>query len=106
MSLSYSRISDDEISLKIRVKDTGIGIREEDLEKLYSPFERIEEERNRNIEGTGLGMSIVKNLLDMMGSRLEVSSVYGEGSDFSFEVKQKVINWEPIGRLRVSKNTG
>ena len=97
MSLSYSGISDDEISLKIRVKDTGIGIREEDLEKLYSPFERIEEERNRNIEGTGLGMSIVKNLLDMMGSKLEVSSVYGEGSDFSFEVKQKVINWEPIG---------
>lgn len=97
MSVSYSRISDDEISLKIRVKDTGIGIKEEDLEKLYSPFERIEEERNRNIEGTGLGMSIVKNLLDMMGSRLEVSSVYGEGSDFSFEVKQKVINWEPIG---------
>ena len=87
----------DEIALCIRVKDTGIGIKEEDLKKLYSPFERIEEERNRNIEGSGLGMSIVKHLLDMMGSSLSVTSVYGEGSDFSFEVNQKVINWEPIG---------
>nr|MCR5001121.1 response regulator [Lachnospiraceae bacterium] len=87
----------DEIALCIRVKDTGIGIKEEDLKKLYSPFERIEEERNRNIEGTGLGMSIVKHLLDMMGSSLSVTSVYGEGSDFSFEVNQKVMDWEPIG---------
>ncbi len=89
--------SRDKIALCIRVKDTGIGIKEEDLAKLYSPFERIEEERNRNIEGTGLGMSIVKHLLDMMGSGLNVESVYGQGSDFSFEVTQKVINWEPIG---------
>nr|MCR5357088.1 response regulator [Lachnospiraceae bacterium] len=86
-----------EIALCIRVKDTGIGIKEENLKKLYSPFERIEEERNRNIEGTGLGMSIVKHLLEMMGSQLQVTSVYGKGSDFSFEVNQKVINWDPIG---------
>lgn len=98
MTVSYKKLGDsDEIALCIRVKDTGIGIKEEDLKKLYSPFERIEEERNRNIEGTGLGMSIVKHLLDMMGSSLSVTSVYGEGSDFSFEVNQKVMDWEPIG---------
>ncbi|MCR5474283.1 MAG: response regulator [Lachnospiraceae bacterium] len=90
-------VSEDSIALGIRVTDTGIGIREEDLSKLTSPFERIEESRNRNIEGTGLGMSIVTQLLDMMGSRLNVSSVYGEGSDFSFEVVQQVADHEPIG---------
>lgn len=98
MTVSYRNLGDnDSIALCIGVQDTGIGIKEEDLAKLYSPFERIEEERNRNIEGTGLGMSIVKHLLDMMGSKLSVKSIYGQGSDFSFEVVQKVINWEPIG---------
>ncbi len=85
------------IALKIRVIDTGIGIKEEDINKLYSPFERIEEIRNRSIEGTGLGMSIVKKLLAMMNTRLTVESVYGEGSDFSFVVEQEVCDWEPIG---------
>ena len=85
------------IALTVRVADTGIGIKEEDIQKLYSPFERIEEIRNRTIEGTGLGMSIVKKLLAMMNTRLVVKSVYGEGSDFSFTVLQKVCDPEPIG---------
>lgn len=85
------------IALTFRVVDTGIGIKEEDLQKLYSPFERIEEIRNRSIEGTGLGMSIVKKLLALMDTRLVVKSVYGEGSDFSFTVQQRVCNFEPIG---------
>ena len=91
---------DDNIFLKFQVIDTGIGIKEEDLDKLYSPFERIEEIRNRSIEGTGLGMSIVKKLLALMDTRLEVKSVYGEGSDFSFEVRQQVASWEPLGDFR------
>ncbi|MBQ8946647.1 MAG: response regulator [Lachnospiraceae bacterium] len=85
------------INLKVAVKDTGIGIREEDLNKLFSAFERIEEERNRNIEGTGLGMNITQTLLDLMGSRLEVQSVYGEGSCFSFSLVQGVVRDTPIG---------
>ena len=97
LAVSSKRISDDEISLRVSVTDTGIGIKEEDLSKLFSPFERIEESRNRTIEGTGLGMSIVKQLLDLMGSRLDVRSVYGEGSEFSFEVTQRVADHEPIG---------
>ncbi len=91
---------EDSIFLRFRVVDTGIGIKEEDIEKLYSPFERIEEIRNRSIEGTGLGMSIVKKLLALMNTRLEVKSVYGEGSDFSFEVKQKVASWEELGDFK------
>ncbi|WP_051656421.1 ATP-binding protein [Butyrivibrio sp. AE3004] len=87
----------DSIILKISVEDTGIGIKPEDLDKLFVAFERIEEKRNRNIEGTGLGMTIVQRFLDMMGSHLEVQSEYGKGSVFSFELEQKVVKWDPIG---------
>ncbi|MCR4762996.1 MAG: response regulator [Lachnospiraceae bacterium] len=90
------------IWLQVRVTDTGIGIREEDLEKLFSPFERIDEIRNRTVEGTGLGMSIVKKLLAMMHTRVEVKSVYGEGSDFSFRVLQEVVDDAPIGDFEVA----
>ena len=87
------------ILLSFTVEDTGIGIKPEDIEKLFARFERIEEERNRNIEGTGLGMSITVQLLKMMDSELKVESVYGEGSKFSFEICQKIIIDEPIGNL-------
>lgn len=86
-------------ALTFQVRDTGIGIRQEDLVKLFQEFQRIEEERNRNIEGTGLGMSITTQLLELMGSKLEVESVYGEGSTFSFTLEQKIIDAEPIGNL-------
>ena len=87
----------DEIDLFVMVKDTGIGIREEDIDKLFESFERIEEKRNRNIEGTGLGMAIVNRLLDMMGSHLDVKSTYGKGSEFSFVLHQKIVDERPIG---------
>ncbi|WP_196808797.1 ATP-binding protein [Butyrivibrio sp. FC2001] len=87
----------DRVRLKVSVADTGIGIKPEDLDKLFVAFERIEEKRNRNIEGTGLGMTIVQRFLDMMGSHLEVQSEYGKGSVFSFELEQKVVKWDPIG---------
>ncbi|MBQ6889399.1 MAG: hypothetical protein IJN54_18040, partial [Lachnospiraceae bacterium] len=71
----------------------------EDLQKLCVPFERIEEKRNRNIEGTGLGMSITKQLLSLLHSELKVHSVYGEGSEFSFELQQEIVDSTPIGTL-------
>ncbi len=97
--IAHERIEGDpnHIYLKVAVTDTGIGIKHEDLEKLFIKFQRIEEKRNRNIEGAGLGMTITKNLLEMMGSRLEVESVYGEGSTFSFRLRQKVMAWDEIG---------
>ena len=97
LTISGEKCDERHINLKISVRDTGIGIKEEDLPKLFKPFERIEEKRNRSIEGTGLGMSIVNGLLSQMGTRLEVKSTYGKGSDFSFTMKQEVRSWEKIG---------
>ncbi|WP_051204945.1 response regulator [Butyrivibrio sp. VCD2006] len=113
-SMDFERIKEepDMVLLKVSVKDTGIGIKEEDKNKLFSEFERIEEKRNRNIEGTGLGMNITQNLLEMMGSALVVNSVYGEGSTFSFILKQKVVGDEVLGdyensyRMYLSKTEG
>ena len=88
---------DDRIDLKVAVEDTGIGIKPEDISRLYELFDRIEEKRNRNIEGTGLGMNITQRLLEMMGSEMNVESTYGEGSKFSFVLRQKVTKWEELG---------
>ena len=90
---------DDIAILKFVVEDTGIGIKEEDIAKLFKEFERIEEGRNRNIEGTGLGMNIAMQLLELMGSQLQVESVYGQGTKFSFQLEQKIMDSEPIGNL-------
>jgi signal transduction histidine kinase/FixJ family two-component response regulator len=102
LTIGYKEQAEEKILLTVRVEDTGIGIKEEDLSKLFSPFERIEEIRNRTIEGTGLGMSIVKHLLALMDTKLEVKSVYGEGSDFYFEVLQGVQDKKAIGNFEES----
>lgn len=83
--------------LYVEVKDTGIGIKEEDMDKLFESFERLDLVRNRSIEGTGLGMSITTRLLELMESKLEVQSMYGVGSNFSFKLWQKIANDKPIG---------
>ena len=85
------------VELTFSVKDTGIGIKPEDIKRMFESFERLEVNRNRNIEGAGLGMTITQNLLKMMGSTLNVDSTYGEGSTFSFTISQEVVNPEPIG---------
>ncbi len=107
LSVDFEQRDENSIWLKFSVADTGIGIKEEDISKLFSAFERIEEKRNRTIEGTGLGMNITQQLLAMMNSKLEVASVYGEGSTFSFKVAQKIINAEPMGDFAEAfKNLG
>ena len=83
-------VDETHVMLSISVKDTGIGIRPEDIEKLSIPFERVDTARNHNIEGSGLGLNIVRNLLELMGSSLEIKSAYGEGSEFSFSLVQEV----------------
>lgn len=107
-SMGFKRIEDDpnSVILLVSIKDTGIGIKPEDMKKLFTEFERIEEERNRNVEGTGLGMAITKNLLYLMNSSLNVESIHDLGSKFSFELKQHVVKWEPLGDYETSYKAG
>ena len=85
------------ILIGYEVRDTGIGIKEDDMDRLFESFERLDVVRNRNIEGTGLGMTITRKLLELMGSELKVESKYGEGSSFSFELWQRIENDRPLG---------
>lgn len=87
----------EEVILQFEVEDTGRGIKEEDLPKLFAEFERIEEDKNHHVEGTGLGMSITKQLLKLMDGDIRVESVYGEGSRFFFDLAQDVVDGQPIG---------
>lgn len=83
--------------LSVRVADTGMGIRPEDLDKLFSSFQRLDETKNRNIEGTGLGLNITKQLTEMMGGTIAVESEYGEGSVFTATIVQEIVDDTPIG---------
>jgi len=97
LKMQGSRLGEDGLLLFVAVSDTGMGIREEDKDNLCKSFQRLDEERNRNIEGTGLGLSIVSKLLQMMNSELRIDSVYGEGSSFYFEIRQRIVIDSPIG---------
>ena len=91
--------------LRFSVKDTGMGMKPENIETLMSSsFVRFDETKNRNIEGTGLGVSIIRQLLSLMGSELKVESVYGQGSDFYFELKQGVVDETPMGPVEQKTN--
>ena len=87
------------VILHYTIMDTGIGIKKEDQEKLFEQYARLDEEKNRHIEGTGLGMSITVSLLHMMGSELHVDSTYGKGSTFYFDLRQTIVDDTPIGNL-------
>ncbi|MCR5024780.1 MAG: response regulator [Lachnospiraceae bacterium] len=88
------------MDLIIRVLDTGIGIKEKDIDRLFDSFERMDMKQNSAIEGTGLGLAITKQLLNMMNGKISVSSVYGEGSEFTIHLPQKIASAEPIGDFR------
>ncbi len=94
ISASYDKASQ---MLWFIVKDTGIGIRNEDLGKLFGSFQRLEEDKNRNIEGTGLGLNITMRLVKMMSGTIGVNSKYGEGTTFTAQIKQTVVDATPIG---------
>ena len=92
------------INLTFVVQDTGIGIKPEDLPKLFGKFQRVDLVKNSTVEGTGLGLSITKNLLAMMNGDIKVESEYGEGSTFTITIPQKIISDNPIGNFQEKFN--
>ena len=93
-----------QVRLLISVKDTGIGIREEDIGRLFQKFERVDLRANSTVEGTGLGLAITKGLLDMMGGSIRVESVYGEGSVFTVSLPQRVSSEKADGTAHSGKS--
>jgi len=92
MNVVWEEKEADSGNLMVAVKDTGIGIREEDIGRIFESFSQVDVVRNKSIKGTGLGLAICKNLLNLMGGGIKAESVYGEGTTFSFYVEQKVFD--------------
>lgn len=88
------------INLFVSVKDTGIGITEENIEKLFTSFRRVDTKKNRSVEGTGLGLAISKRLVSQMGGFISVSSEYGIGSEFRFVIPLKVMDERPYAEVK------
>lgn len=93
--MECDRTKPDEISLQLSVEDTGIGIKKEDMQRLFQSFQQLDSKRNRNIEGTGLGLAISKNLIKLMNGSAWVESEYGKGSKFSCVIPQRIIDETP-----------
>jgi CheY-like chemotaxis protein len=94
------KIIDDTVFLDIEVTDSGIGIKKEDLEKLFDDFVRLDFAANRGVEGTGLGLTITKNLVKAMGGDINVYSEYGRGSTFTIKLPQKINSHKPLGTIK------
>ena len=98
LALSAERIAQDGVLLKADVEDSGIGIREEDMDKLFKAFSRFDELKNREVEGTGLGLTITSRLLELMGGTITAASTYGKGSIFSVTIPQIIVADTTIGQ--------
>ncbi|MDE6314500.1 MAG: response regulator [Lachnospiraceae bacterium] len=105
LKINYKQVEEDIIHLIVQVKDTGIGIKKEDLGKLFQSFQQVDSKRNRNIEGTGLGLSISRQLLRLMGGNITVESQYGVGTTFTCILPQKVLNKQPCIQKSNKKRT-
>ena len=90
--MNFEPTGKDTVLMKAEISDTGIGIKKEDMHKLFNSFQQVDSKRNRNIEGTGLGLAISQQLLQLMGGKISVESEYNKGTTFFFEVPQKVID--------------
>ncbi len=95
LKMDYAKISSRDIEMHVSVKDTGIGIKQEDMARLFQSFQQVDSKRNRNIEGTGLGLAISKQLLTLMNGNIWVESEYEKGSQFSFILPQEIVDETP-----------
>ncbi len=96
LDVDYDKVSEDSVRIRITARDTGIGIKPMDLDRIFETFSQLDSEVNREAQGLGLGLSISKRLADAMGGDLSVVSEYGKGSDFTATIIQKVVDWTSI----------
>lgn len=99
-----SVIKDDVIRLIVSVEDSGIGIKKESIDKLFSKFERLGVEKDTTVEGTGLGLAITKRLVEMMGGNIAVQSIYGRGSIFTVSIDQKIVKGAELEKVKAQEN--
>lgn len=92
LKVAGTKTDDDTVLIRMDVSDTGIGIREDDMGKLFKSFQQVDSKRNRNIEGTGLGLAISQRLIEQMGGKILVESEYEKGSTFTIEIQQKIVS--------------
>ena len=105
LSVQMDAAAEENGLLKITVTDTGIGIRKEDLEHIYDSFLRADARKNRKVEGSGLGLSITKQLVDLMDGEITVDSIYTKGSVFTVSLPQKIVDRTPIGYVKFLSGT-
>lgn len=103
MTLGFKKTADDTIWLRADISDTGMGISPENQRELFSDFNRLDKIKTRNIEGTGLGLSITKRLAEKMDGKIGVESTLGVGSDFWFEIPQKIASEKPAGKFKENR---
>lgn len=106
LNVSMDSRENDICLIRFSVKDTGIGVKAEDMERLFTAYERLDEEKNVAIQGTGLGLDISRRFAELMGGRLWCESVYGEGSEFILTLNQKIVDATPIGLFIEHEDTG
>lgn len=104
LRVSLEKVENNIADVLFEIIDTGRGIKEEDMSKLFAAFERIDEKNSRNIEGTGLGLNISKVLINLMDSELKAESTFGKGSRFFFTLPLEIVDAAPIGTFNIIGN--
>ena len=92
-------VNEDEELITFCVEDTGCGIKEKDLGKIFEDFRQVDSKRNRSVEGTGLGLAIVKHLVELMNGTIDVESTYGKGTIFTITIPQKIVDYRPVSEM-------
>jgi CheY-like chemotaxis protein/anti-sigma regulatory factor (Ser/Thr protein kinase) len=105
LGVDYKQDGDD-VWVSFYIKDTGIGIREEDLAKLFSDYNQVDTRANREIEGTGLGLNITKKFVELMGGEISVESEYGKRTTFRARIRQGFVSDTPVGKETVENLCG
>ncbi|MCR5178232.1 MAG: response regulator [Lachnospiraceae bacterium] len=106
LTVRHESIDEDQAYLHISVRDTGIGIKDSDKERLFKQFERLDLVKTRSVEGTGLGLAISSNLIRLMDGAIECESVYGEGTEFTVRIPQLITDHTPIGDILSENASG